>query len=186
MYFSVSLEWMPDTLLEPVKRTWSINTSGISETNEGPDFKLEVINKTIQNWLPAIPSGKDWMQCYAQHDDLRLWQKLFHQLGSKDPKAKGRHQERNMQHEILGFRAVLREHEYLSQPRSDRTPVSIDGRPLDPEVVKFSDLRREKRALYCPAYLGHEKRRSVISHNFQRDPSVYLSRGAYWIWTCGK
>ena len=176
MSFSVSLARMPDTLLELVRRTWSINTSGISGTNEGPDFKLETINKTIQNWLPAVPSGKDWMQCCAQHDDLlRLRQKLFHQLGSKDPKARGRHQERNLQHETLEFRAVLREHEYLSQPRSDRTLVSIDGRPLDPEVVRFSDLCREKRALYCRAYLGHEKRRSVIRTAIPfREPPVFI------------
>ena len=166
MSFTLSLARMPTELQNLVKRSWSLNTSGISGTNEGPDFKLEAINKTIQHWLPAVPSGIDWMQCCTQHDELQvLRQKLFTQMGARDPKDRSRHHRRELEDEIREFRRVLRENEYLSMPRRQRDLVALDGSALDPDLVNFSALCREKRASYCDAYLAHESRRSAVRTN---------------------
>ncbi len=42
--------------------------SGMTYTREGPDFRLEEINKHIQQWLPKGPTGKDWENVWLNFD----------------------------------------------------------------------------------------------------------------------
>ena len=61
---------MPDCLEEVVLKVKSVNTSGIQSSNEGADFKLEIINKQTQKWTPKVPSGRDWQTICGNYDAL--------------------------------------------------------------------------------------------------------------------
>ena len=165
--------------LSLARRSWSLNTSEMSGTKEGPNVKLQAINKII-HWLPAVPSGIDWMQCCMQHDEPQvLRQKSFTQMGARDPKDRSRHHRRKLEDEIREFRRVLRENEYLSMPRR-RDLVALDWTALDPDLVNFSALCREKHASYCNAYLAHESRRSAVRTNIPFKQQPVLVTQAEW------
>ena len=164
MSFSVTLARMPSELRRHVLQCWSLNTSGIAETNEGPDFKLEAINKTLQHWLPANPDGKDWKQVCCQHDDLaKLRKNVYEQMGIQDPKIRRKQSHQAMSEEICAFRCVLRQKKYLSSPRTPRGLVALDGvTELDQELKDFCKLSRITRAKYFDEYMSYEQHRSVI------------------------
>ena len=162
---SFNLTWirMPEDLKTLVKKSWSLNTSGIKGTNESPDFKLEAINKTLQHWLPSSPTGIDWLQVCCQFDELaQLRDELFSQMNITDPKTKKHHGESDMSVEILHFRRLLREKKYLLQPRIGRNLVSLSGEELDEELLHFSQKCRMKRSEYFDAYVKHEEQRTII------------------------
>ena len=80
--FNITLALMPNTLQVFTKQCWSLNTSGMEGTNEGPVFKLEDINKALQSWLPFCPSGDDWLQTCGLHDELmHLRRSTFSRMG---------------------------------------------------------------------------------------------------------
>ena len=171
--FNVSLSRMPPEIRNHVEQTWSINTSGVLNTNEGPDFKLEAINKALQHWLPANPGGQDWQQCCCQHDHLvKFRTNVFSQMGISDPKLKRRNQQRWLKDEVMEFRALLRKQKYLSNPRKERQLVSLSGAQLNQDAINLLRDCREKRARYYDAYMQHEKERSVIRTTvpFQESP----------------
>ena len=47
MSFALTLARVPDEVGQLLRDSWSIKTSGVPNTNEGPDLKIEAINKTI-------------------------------------------------------------------------------------------------------------------------------------------
>ena len=51
------------------------------------DFRLEEINQKVQQWLPRIPSGKDWEATCSNYDDLvELGYNIFADMNVSDPK----------------------------------------------------------------------------------------------------
>ena len=51
---------VPNKLGQFIDRTMSLNLSGIPYTGEGPDFRLEEVNKGVQSFLPLSPTDEDW------------------------------------------------------------------------------------------------------------------------------
>ena len=173
MSFNVSIARLPEELQSQVKYYWSLNTSGISGSNEGPDFKLEAINKTLQHWLPSSPSGHDWQQVSCQYDDLlHLRETVFDQIGTQDPKIRERGKPRDLSEEVKAFRQLIRSKDYLSNPKIDRHLISLDNEMLNQDLVNFSARSREKHALYFDAYMNHEEKRTVVRTTipFKQDP----------------
>ena len=159
---SISFARMPQQVRDFVCKTWSINTSGIPGTGEGPDFKLEEKNKVIQNWVPSVPYGPDWVRACANEASLsELRKKVFHDIGIKDSQHKEVRQESNLDAEVKKFRTSLRKAEYVSKPKARPTVVSLDGAVLDKDLVKLCGLAREKRSKFFDAYINYEASRNV-------------------------
>ena len=68
MSFNLTFARMPTEIRDFVEKAWSLNTSGVPDTNECPDFKLEAVNKMLQHWLPKVPAGIDWQMCCCEFD----------------------------------------------------------------------------------------------------------------------
>ena len=50
--------------------------------------------------------------------------------------------------EITSRRTLIRKHGYLYEPISDRHHIGLSGESLDINLVRFSELAREKRQLF--------------------------------------
>ena len=158
---SIAFARMPSEIRDFVTKTWSLNTSGMPGTGEGPDFKLEEKNKIIQGWVPSVPAGPDWERACANDGALGILRtKVFSDIGIKDPRKKGVRGERNLDEEVKKFRTTLRSYDYLSSPKP-RKPQALDGSPLDEELINFCRLAREKRAKFFDVYMEHEKNRNI-------------------------
>ena len=158
---SVAFARMPPNMRDFVTKTWSINTSGVKGTGEGPDFKLEEKNKVIQNWIPSVPYGPDWERACANEGSLsNLRKKVFSDIDLKDSQRKSFRQERNLDDEINKFRTTLRKAEYVCRPRA-RPVMALDGTVLDEELVHLCKLAREKRARFYDTYLQYEAERNA-------------------------
>ena len=177
MSFALTLARVPDEVGLLLRDSWSINTSGVPKTNEGPDFKLEAINKTIQHWLPSNPSGLDWQQACCQYDELlNLRKKMFEQIALHDPKIRRKEEQPRLDQEISEFRELIRTKGYLNDPCTSKYLVSLDGRQLNQELTNFSNRSREKRALYFDAYMEHEPRRSEVRTNIPfKEPPICVT-----------
>ena len=155
---SLHLARMPPELREFVTSTASINLTGRENTGEGVDFRLEEVNRLVQQWLPNIPSTDDWKTACCNFDKLiQLREQLFAQMQLTDPKLGGKKSLQNIDDEIIAFRTKIRKSKYLSSPHLPRPHVSIDGYPLDPDLKDFCRNARERRAKYMECYLDHEK-----------------------------
>ena len=135
---SLALTRMPDEIEHFIEGASSINTSGQSGTSEGPDFRLEVVSKQTQSWMPKVPSGEDWKIVCNNFDSLILLRdKMFYQMGLNDPKIGKTRKCRDYSKEIEGFRTVLRQRKYILEPESPRGVTSLSGRTLDSELVSI-------------------------------------------------
>ncbi|CAH1784556.1 unnamed protein product, partial [Owenia fusiformis] len=79
-------EKMPPQVREIVHKAMCINTSGIPNSAEGADFKLETINKKGQFWMPQRPTLNDWDRMCANFDSLEnIRSTVFKNCGQNDP-----------------------------------------------------------------------------------------------------
>ena len=153
---SISLARMPADLRNEVLKCWSINTSSIAGTSQGPDFKLEEINRQTQAWLPKVPSGHDWNVVCNNFDTLsQLKDGTLTQLGVSDPKQTA-HKQKVLTKEVDAFRALLREHQYLSKPREERGIFSLAGQKLSDGLINFCEQARVKRSKFYDAFMETE------------------------------
>ena len=147
---------MPESIKSLIESSMSLNTSGRPYTGEGADFRLEEVNRVIQQWLPKAPTGKDWQLICSNHDDLvRFRDVVFKQMGCSDH-TRGASYVQNISSEVNAFRALLRSTEYLLHPQINEVHKSFDGTALDPDLINFSSNGREKRAKYFEAFVEHE------------------------------
>ena len=155
---TVQLIRMPMDVRQFVEDTASLNLSGKLYTGEGADFRLEEVNRQVQQWLPNIPSTEDWKIACSNFDKLsELRKRIFEQMDIADPKLSASSHIQNIDDEIVAFRTKLREQKYLSSPLAERAHVSLDGEPLDPNLRYFCKLARENRARYVDCYLSHDR-----------------------------
>ena len=77
-------------------------------------------------------------------------------MGIQDPKIPRKRNEKDLSKEVAAFRAVVRQQRYLTNPSSNKPLTSLDGVPLDPNLVTFSSQAREKRAMYYDVYQKYE------------------------------
>ena len=148
---------MPVEVRELIKISSSINTSGNMGSNEGPDFKLESINKQTQHWVPKVPSGTDWENICCNYDTLTLLRgETFVQLGLQDPKVQKPRKTKELSNEVTAIHVLLRTKHYLSDPLSPKPLSSLDDSPLDPMLSTFSTQAREKRGRFFDVYMQHE------------------------------
>lgn len=158
---SIHLSRMPPEVKHLVLESWSLNTSGKLDTNEGADFKLEEVNKQVQAWLPKVPSGNDWNTVCANYDTLsKLRSTTMSQMGISDYKSLSVHKRKGMTNEIQAFRVLLRGKEYLLHPVANRGLFSLDGDKLSDEMGEFCQLARDKRAKFFDAFLESEVQRT--------------------------
>ena len=71
----VSRSRMPPEVLNLVNRTLSFNLSGVTDTGEGEDFRLEEINKVIQQWISAVPTARNWKS--ACSNQIKCYERKF-------------------------------------------------------------------------------------------------------------
>ena len=69
--FFVTLLRMPQKVKKLILQGWSVNTSGIPDSNESQDFKVEVVNKNLQFMAGPNPTNEDWLRLAVQHDELQ-------------------------------------------------------------------------------------------------------------------
>ena len=151
---------MPKELQDFEARSMSLNMSGVPCTAEGPDFRLEEINKKAQNFLPLVPKASDWEKVCSNFDTLTDIKKgLLCDKGSKDgtsgiwnPRDPG-----NQEAEELAVRAMFRKVKYLGSPQEEGEHVSISGEKLNPALVRFIHIADEKFADYVEALTKHNK-----------------------------
>ena len=149
---------MPADVRQLVDTSTSINLKGTHGTGEGADFRLEEVNRQVQNWLPNIPSAEDWKIACCNFDDLVKFRScVFKEMGVQDPKMQpGSRKPQDITEEVRAFRTKLRKAKYLLNPAEKKQHVSLDGKPLDQELKNFCKLAREKRARYSDIFLTHE------------------------------
>ena len=146
---TIALSRMPPAVRKLYEQSWSLNTSSRPYTGEGGDFRLEEVNRVIQQWLPKVPSGKDWQKVCANHDDLvRLREVVNRDMGVPDP-ADGKGSVQDISEEIKAFRTLLRSSEYLMHPKRNDNHKSIDCLELhpDPEKVRYKVIGVEMKGM---------------------------------------
>ena len=141
-----------------VSRSDSINVGGKLSTGEGVDFRLEEVNKQIQQWLPSVSSTKDSKIACSSYERLSTFRNTLRQW-------KFVTQTQNIE-EILPFRTELRAAEYLMNPNVVRTHVSLDGLLLSTNLKNMCKISRETHLNYVVAYLKHES----AAKNFKAAP----------------
>ena len=171
---------MPDCLQEQVLRVNSVNTSGIPSTNEGSDFKMEMINRQTQKWTPKVPTGHDWEVICSNHDALsELRENTFAQIGTGQSTSEhSKKTEKKHDKEEDALRSLIRQKHYLDEPLTNKTLVSLAGIELDPQLVSFSKDARTKRALYFDAKMDCEKTRCCtrLAVPF-KEPPIFVTPG---------
>ena len=129
---------MPKALRQQMRTTCSFNTSSIPFTGEGGDFKLEELNKAVQHWAPSVPTDDDWRIACSNYSHLtKFREQTFGQMGVQDPKSKRSRTPSDITKQVMAFRTVLGEREYLSDPESKVPHAFLSGKPLDVELVDF-------------------------------------------------
>ena len=167
---TVKLMRIPRDLQGLVSQSDSLNVSGKLGTGEGVDFRLEEVNRQIQQWLPSVPSTKDWKIACCNYERLSTFRNtLFEAMEIRDPKVQQSKRSQNIDEEILAFRTELRAAEYLMSPNVVRTHVSLDGLPLSTNLKNMCKISRETRSNYVDAYLKHES----AAKNFKAAPPAF-------------
>ena len=173
---SLALARMPKEILQFVQKTMSLNTSGTPYTGEGADFRLEEVNRVIQQWLPKVPSGKDWQMVCNNHDDLVMFRdRVFGQMGISDPSS-GRSSIQDISQEVTSFRTLLRSKKYLLHPDKEVDHISLDGDRLHPSLKHFCQSAREKRASYFNAFTDQE-----VTHKFSKASAVSFTESQVFV-----
>ena len=163
---TIKLAIMPNEVKDLLLNTASLNLSGKPHTGEGADFRLEEVNRQVQQWLPNIPSTKDWQIACCNFDKLTALRKtVFDQMKLTDTNLGTEKYVQDIDEEVMVFRAKLRENEYLMKPGIHRPHKSLDGRPLDEDLKNICKISRDKRAKYAECYLNHEKNLDKASHH---------------------
>ena len=152
-YDAVMSLCMPQALRQQMRTTCSFNTSGIPFTGEGGDFKLEELNKAVQHWVPSVPT--DACSNYSHLTKLR--EQTFGQMGVQDPKSKRSRTPSDITKQVMAFRAVLREREYLSDPESKVPHASLSGKLLDVELVDFCASATKKQQKFIHVFLENRE-----------------------------
>ena len=118
---------MPREVRELARESLSLNLSGVFGTAEGPEFRLEEINKGVQQLMPPISQLKDWNNVCCSYKGLQeLRHVVFEDKGTLDPKCKTavRNRPTNVCEENA-LRVLLREKKYLMTPYDDQKHVSL-------------------------------------------------------------
>ena len=159
-YDAITTLCMPQKLRDTMKSACSFNTSGIPFTGEGGDFKLEELNKAVQQWIPSRPKPEDWRMACSNYSHLtKLRETAFSQMGVQDPKSKRVRIPSDISQQVMAFRAVLRERGYLTQPGTAMPHTSLSGKPLDHGLVDFCAEATRKHQRYIHTFL--EKRENL-------------------------
>ena len=147
---------MPANLKEHVCTTMSVNITGVPNSGEGADFKLEAVNKSVQHWVPSVPSDEDWRTACANLQKLNdLRGRVLSELGVQDPKKQTTRHTNSLKDQVRAFRAIVREKEYVKDPSKECKHISFRGEELDEGLVNFCTSAREKRAKLYDAYKAH-------------------------------
>ena len=150
---------LPDQLGDFLDRTMSLNMSGAPYTGEGPDFRLEEVNKGVQSFLPLVPTNEDWQRVCANYTTLNsLRGQLLAYKGcnvaSTIYSAKPAQESPN---EELAVRAMFRKNNYLNDPTCARDHVSVSGVPLNPSLATFCKQAAKNHAELVDQVLIHHR-----------------------------
>jgi hypothetical protein len=155
VYDSLLRLCMPQEVLKLINATMSINLSGQKYTGEGPDFKLEAVNRVVQRSLPAVPSGKDWMTaCVNYHQLKELKKNTLLEAGLRDEENRLKTYPK-IEDQVDAFRVLIRQKEYLSTPSTEKTLTSLTGVELDPKLVNFARDATKNRKDFIDNFLVH-------------------------------
>ncbi|XP_062621416.1 uncharacterized protein LOC134283013 [Saccostrea cucullata] len=123
--------------------------SGHPSKGEGCDFILEAKNRQAKSWLPSgAPKEKHWQQTCRNLDNLeKINSNIKQQLGVKDATEDSIYHT-DLKNEIFQWRAELRESEYLISPHEAKDHTSLSNKPLDHELVHFSQKCKNNRLFY--------------------------------------
>jgi hypothetical protein len=160
----VKREKMPPSLYKFVSQCLSIKTGPSPKSGEGPDFRLEEVNKQIQHILPNVPKPKDWDIACINHDKLvTLRDNVFSSAGVHDPKEKVQGSKNELSKEIEAFRILLRSSQYLLHPLNQCQHTSIHGNiEMDSELHLFCSQARTLRSKYVEEYIVYEGMRYAV------------------------
>ena len=154
-------ERMPPCVQTLVDESMSLNLSGKPYTGEGPDFRLEEINKRVQQFMPLIPTDDAWKRVCANYDSLlEIRENMFSDKGrpgSEDTSFKAHYNPTGE----FALRTEFRKKEYLSNPCNQKMHVSLSGEELNPDLVSLLQQARTNRAIYIDEVLQHETKKDL-------------------------
>ena len=159
---------MDDAVRDLVKESMSLNLTGKENTGEGADFRLEEVNRHVQQWLPANPALNDWVTACSNYDKLREFKNVVSkQQGLCNPNlaAYGQTMVQNIEGEVNAFRTKLRDAEYLMHPTEVRNHITLTGEPLDKDLKYFCQASRDKRAHYYHSFIEHEVTAPIMKYS---------------------
>ena len=167
---STTIMRMPPEVRTLVFQTMSLNMSGSSNTGQAADFRLEELNKIIQSWLPSVPSPSDWKAACRNLDKLvQIRERMFNEMGIKDPKGSGSSFVQDISAEVRAFRGEIRKAKYFDEPHTSKAHTSLDGELLNPQLIGFSAQARKNRSVYIDNFVEHEK----VAHLSKAAPPKY-------------
>jgi len=165
-------EAMLPELRKLVDESMSLNMSGAVYTGEGPDFRLEEINKKVQQFMPLTPTDAAWGRVCANYDSLvEIRTNMLADKGNvQDQNRTNSHTRQCTAKEEYVFRCKIRKNEYLSHPNVQRKMLSLSGEELDENLQQILQISREKRAQYMSEMFVHDSGQgqespSAVSYN---------------------
>ena len=93
------------------------------------------------------------MACSNYSHLTKLWEKAFAQMGVQDPKSKRVQIPSDISKQVMAFRAVLRERDYLTSPGTEVPHTSLSGKELDAGLVNFCAEATKKHHKFIHTFL---------------------------------
>jgi hypothetical protein len=156
---SLLLQRMPPEVRDFVTNSMSMNLKGIPYTAQGADFRLEEINKKVQQWLPKNPKPKDWQMVCSNFEMMtKIRDTTFGEMGIQDPGKEHSEQCQDISLEVREIRSIIRNSNILNHPQElDMDVHSVSGKLLCQELKSICTLGRQKRIEFVSVYRQKEK-----------------------------
>ena len=148
---------MPAELRAFIDKATSINLTGTPFTGEGPDFRLEEVNRNVQGFLPLSPRSEDWERVCSNYNALRELRMLVFDMKdtSKTADIFRAKPITPAPQEEAAVRIMFRKKNYLTCPEQDARHTSISGEVLSPELVDFCKISAENHAVFVEDFILH-------------------------------
>ncbi|ELT89779.1 hypothetical protein CAPTEDRAFT_203827 [Capitella teleta] len=120
--------------------------SGSRYSGEGADFKMEEVNRGVQQLLPAVPHDEDWIRACVNHAHLlNLRQACFDEMNVLDPRDEIQQKVPCINQQVDAVRALIQERRYLSAPEQEDRVKALNGDPLDQDLKNLASKARLKK-----------------------------------------
>ena len=172
---TIQRQLVPDNLGKYLDDSMSINITGARNTGEGPDFRLEEINRNVQRFMPLAPKESDWLKVCANFDTLMdIKRSLVKDKSLESILSTSSRKRQSTKEEELSVRVMFRKIDYLSNPELKRTAKTVTGELLDEDIVKFCSKASDNRRKYIEFVVAHNSARNKNHVLLKQHSNRYL------------